>query len=105
MAGCGGRRRGGSFFSRGVERCSWVGVGRLLVLDGRSGSREAGRPSAEGWPSRCGRCVSCVGGRMGPVMFPALCFGCGIGDLGAGRPKYEWRGRLVGTGRRGWSSA
>ncbi len=43
---------------------------------------------------------------MGPVMFPSLpCFGCGIGGLGASLPRYEWRGQLVGTGRRGLSSA
>jgi len=51
MAGCGGRRRS-SVCSRGAQRCSWVGVGRLLVLGGHSGSREASRPSAEGWPNQ-----------------------------------------------------
>ena len=104
MAGCGGRRRG-SVCSRGARRCSWVGDGRLLVLGGRSGSREASRPSAQGWPNQCGRCVPCVGGMMGPVMFPSLYFGCVIEDLGAGLPKCEWHGQLVSTGRRGWSSA
>ena len=42
---------------------------------------------------------------MGPVMFPLPCFECGIEGLGADLPRYEWCGQLVGTGRRGWSSA
>ena len=55
MAGCGGHRHG-SVCIRGSERCSCFGIGCLLVLGGRSGSRGVRWMSAEGWPSRYGRC-------------------------------------------------
>jgi hypothetical protein len=103
---CGGRRRHDSVCNRGAVRCSWIEVGYLLlVLGGCSDSREVWWMSWNWWPSQCSRCVLCVGGMMGPVMFPWLCFGCGIEGPGAVfLPRYEWRGQLVGTGRRGWSS-
>jgi hypothetical protein len=104
MAGGGGHRHG-SVCIRGSERCSCFGIGCLLVLGGRSGSRGVRWMSAEGWPSQYGRCGLCAGETMDPVMFPLPCFGCGIGGLGVSLPRCGWRGQLVGTDRRGLSSA
>ena len=83
VAGCGGRRHD-SVCNCGAVRCSWIEVGYLLlVLGGCSDSREVRWMSWNWWPSQCGRYVLCVGGMMGPMMFPWPCFGCGIEGPGA----------------------
>ena len=99
VAGCGGCRH--DFVrNRDAVRCSWIEVGRLLVLGVRSNSREARWMSGNWWSSQCGRCVLCVGGMMGPVMFSWPCFGCGIEGPSAVLPRYEWRGQHVGWSAR-----